>query len=272
MYPHHISHVKSIDQIGNGGGKCRWCRLKRRALARQTNTVRNQVRTIQSIFPQPQANIKPFSPKITPKSCLCAYCKPSVSHTTMGVSRHQAVGERAWKICLSWGLRGFLAVLQSSEYHVQKLHCLFLTSPRETGSQALWSTQSKMIYFWLGVSGSFLFQNYQSTWVDSTEHCKVLASSHPCKLEFYFAKIGLNIYSNLFYGTKVPLLIMSPNKASIQREDVLEYPLFLDEYRAFPICYLSVDTSPSLVSTCSQPPFIIWKWQWLPHVKLKSNE
>ena len=113
MYPHHISCVKLIDQIGNGGGKCGRCRLKRRALARQMSTVRNQVRTIQSISPQPQANMKPFSPKITPKSFLCAYCKPSILHTTMGICRHQAVEETDWKICLLRGLWGFLVVLQS---------------------------------------------------------------------------------------------------------------------------------------------------------------
>lgn len=251
MHPHHISCVKLIDQTGNGGSKGRWCILKTRAIARKMSTVRNQVRATQSISPQPQANLKPFSQKITPQSFLCAYCKLSVPQTTMGVSRHQEVGERYWKICLLWGLWGFLAVSQSWECHVQKIHCLFLSSLRVTGSQTLWRTQSKKMYFFLGVSVLFLFQKYQSIWVVSTEHRNSLTSSHPYKLEFYFAKIGQSFYSSLSHGMEVPLPIISPNKASIQREDVLEYPLYLDDYRAFPICSSSTDTSPSLVSTCS---------------------
>lgn len=37
----------------------------------------------------------------------------------------------------------------------------------------------------------FIFVSYiQSIWAVCTEHCKVIVSSHPYKLEFYFAKTG----------------------------------------------------------------------------------
>lgn len=186
-----------------------------------------------------------------------------ISHR-VGRFRVPAAGQRDWKICLSSGLWGFLAALQSWERHVQKRHW-FLT--RDTGSQALRSTQSRRFTSsWspqarLLVLGFFfsetLFRSF--IWVVSTEPCKVLASSHTRKSEFYFAKMGQNVDSSLSHGTEVPLLIISPNRAFTQREDVLEYPLFLDEYRASPICHLSTDTSPSLMSTCSQPPFVTWK-------------
>lgn len=147
--------------------------------------------------------------------------------------------------------------MQSWQCCVVLPHCSFSSSLWVTGP--LWGIQSKKIYFLLELSCSFLFQKYQSNLVVCTECYDVLVSSQSCKLEFYFAKIGQNIYSSLSHGTEVPLLLTSPNRASVQRENVLEYPLFLDECRAFPICHLSTDKSPSLVSTCSQPPFVIWK-------------
>lgn len=42
----------------------------------------------------------------------------------------------------------------------------------------------------------------QIIWAVCTEHCKVIASSYPHKLEFYFAKIGQNVYSDPSQGTK----------------------------------------------------------------------
>lgn len=102
---------------------------------------------------------------------------------------------------------------------------------------------------------------FRSIWVVSAEHCEVLVSSKPPKTDlilFFFQKQD-TMFIPTFLMEQGPLPIISPSTASIQREDVLEYPLFLDEHRAFPICYLSRDTSPSLVSTCSQPPFVIWK-------------
>lgn len=234
------------------------------------STVRNQVRTIQITFEQPQANTKQLSPKIIPKS-FSAYCRLSTSDITVGVSRHWAVGERwaalAFRRTLG-GLPCFLAEL-AVPCSTAPLLLLVLTVGDRTPlghpeQEDLLLAGAFMLIFVSEISEQFGRV--------CTECYNVLVSSQSCKLEFYFAKIGQNIYSSLSHGTEAPLLLTSPNRASVQRENVLEYPLFLDECRAFPICHLSTDKSPSLVSTCSQPPFVIWKWQWLLHAELKSNE
>lgn len=136
---------------------------------------------------------------------------------------------------------------------------LLLVLTEETGSQDAGSTQEQDLHPTWDGGAHFLLQKYQSIWFVSAEDHSVLVSSQLCKLESYFVKIGQNVGSSLSCGTEVPLLLTSPNRASIQRENVLEYPLFLEVHRAFPICHLSVDMSPSLVSTHSQPPFVTWK-------------
>lgn len=67
-----------------------------RALARQMNMVRNQVRTTQPFSSEPQANTKHFISKITPKSFVCAY------FSSCGGCFH-APHSRAWELWFLWG-------------------------------------------------------------------------------------------------------------------------------------------------------------------------
>lgn len=240
-----------------------------RALARQMNMVRNQIRTTQAISQEPQANIKPFTSKITPKSFVCAYCRLPTSHTVVDASMHQAPGHGSFGFCEDTGASSLLSRAGSALLYSPTASPCPHWRDRITGC---WEHSEQDLHPTSAWGAHFLLQKYQSIWFVSAEDHSVLVSPQLCKLESYFVNIGQNVGSSPSCGTEVPLLLTSPNRASIQRENVLEYPLFLEVHRAFPICHLSVDMSPSLVSTHSQPPFVTWKWQpWL-HARLKTNE
>lgn len=105
--------------------------------------------------------MKPFNQKITPKSFLSAYCKLSIPHTKMGLSRHKAIGKRKFAFSEDFGasslfFRAGIAIFKCSSVFTNFQQGR--PDPRSFGA----SIQSKNICFSLGISGSFLFQIFRA--------------------------------------------------------------------------------------------------------------